>query len=156
MHIIIDGYNLIGSAQGLRGELQQQRDRLIEQLVRYQETKGYQITVVFDGWRSGWVHEVQEMHGGLGVIFSRQGEKADSVIARLAREMGNSCLVVTSDREVRRAAEASGAVAIYAGEFSAKLRNLDREIAPNEDEGLKGKGEIREGFRRRRERGERG
>ncbi len=136
IHIIIDGYNLIGSEKGLRGNLEGKRNQLIQQLKQYQERKGFPVTVVFDGWRSGWVHEVEERSGRITVIFSRQGEKADAVIARLAREMGSGCVVVTSDREVRSAAEGSGAVAIYAGEFNAKLRNLDREISIEEDEGL--------------------
>ena len=140
IHIIIDGYNLIGSETGLGGNLEGKRNQLIRQLQQYQESKGYPITVVFDGWRSGWRHEVEERSGGIAVIFSQLGEKADSVIQKLAREMGSGCVVVTSDREVRGAAEASGAVAIYAGEFSAKLQNLDRELffEEEEDEGLKG------------------
>ncbi len=139
IHIIIDGYNLIGSEKGLTGNLEAQRDSLVRQLRRYQESKGYPITVVFDGWRSGWRHEVEEKSGGITVIFSQVGEKADSVIERLAREMGSGCVVVTSDRQVRSSAEASGAVAIYAGEFSAKLRDLDRDVFfEEEDEGLKG------------------
>jgi len=128
IHILIDGYNLIGSEKGLTGNLKPRRDLLIQQLQQYQDRKGCPVTVVFDGWRSGWVHEVEEKHGAITVIFSQQGEKADSVIERLAREMGNGCVVVTSDREVRNAVEQCGAVAIYAGEFGSKLRNLDREI----------------------------
>ncbi|TAK07513.1 hypothetical protein EPO44_03905 [bacterium] len=149
IHIIIDGYNLIGSEKGLTGNLEAQRDSLVRQLQRYQESKGYPITVVFDGWRSGWRHEVEERSGGITIIFSQLGEKADSVIQRLAREMGSGCVVVTSDREVRSAAEASGAVAIYAGEFSAKLRDLelkgtgfqglrDQGLEEFVDEGMKG------------------
>ncbi len=143
LQIIIDGYNLIGSERGLKGKLEARRDQLIQQLQRYQERKGYLITVVFDGWRSGWIHEVEERSGGITVIFSRQGEKADSVIERLAREMGSGCVVVTSDRELRRAAEASGAVAIYSSEFSNKLRDLEihgEEFKGFRDEGLRDKG----------------
>ncbi len=142
IHIIVDGYNIIGSEQGLTGNLESKRSRLIQQLQQYHDRKDYPVTVVFDGWRSGWVHEVEEKSGGITVIFSQQGEKADSVIQRLARQMGGGCVVVTSDREVRRAAEVSGAVAIHAGEFSAKLRNLEKESAVK-DEGFEGD----EGFR---------
>lgn len=137
-HIIIDGYNLIGAEKGLIGNLEGKRNQLLKQLQEYQERKGFPITVVFDGWRSGWIREMEERFGEIRVIFSQQGEKADSVIQRLAREMGSGCVVVTSDREVRSAAEASGAVAIYASEFSAKLRNLDRDIFVEEDQGLEG------------------
>ncbi|MBI4529650.1 MAG: NYN domain-containing protein [Deltaproteobacteria bacterium] len=128
VHIIVDGYNLIGCDKGLTGNLESKRNRLVQQLRQYHEAKDYPITVVFDGWRSGWVYQVEEKAGAIKVIYSQQGEKADSVIQRLARNMGSGCVVVTSDRELRQAVEASGAVAVYAGEFGAKLRNVDREI----------------------------
>src|SRR5215471_6608890 len=107
--IIVDGYNLIGSDRGLRGNLQGQRDRLIGELRKYQERKDCVIIVVFDGWRSGWIYETEERTGDLTIIYSRRGEKADAVIKRLAREMGSACIVVTSDRELRQKVEASGA-----------------------------------------------
>ena len=129
VRIIIDGYNLIGSKKGLRGNLQSHRDRLIRELRNYQERKGYLITIVFDGWRAGWIYETEERNGDLTVIYSRQGEKADSVIKRLAQEMGSACIVVTSDRELRQAVEASGATAIYTSEFKAKLNGSDETRA---------------------------
>jgi len=134
LHIVIDGYNLIGSEKGLVGKLDGKRNELIQRLQSYQERKSYDITVVFDGWRSGGAYEAEERTGGIRVIFSQLGEKADSVIQRLAGEIGSGCIVVTSDGEVRRAVEASGAVAIYSGEFNAKLRTLDREIFEEVDE----------------------
>ena len=123
--IIIDGYNLIGSDRGLRGELEHQRNWLVQRLSLYQEVKGHAVTLVFDGWKSGSLDEVSEIKQGVRIVFSRQGEKADSVIVRLARQKGSGCVVVTSDREVRRAVERFGAAAIYAGEFSQILRNLE-------------------------------
>ncbi len=133
IQIVIDGYNVIGGERGLRGDLADKRKQLIQQLHDYRERKGYPITVVFDGWRSGWMREVQEQIGGITVIFSRQGEKADSVIERLAREMGSGCVVVTSDREVRRAVEASDAAAIYSGEFRSILKSPDVETFPEDE-----------------------
>ena len=131
MHMIIDGYNFIGRQQGLRGDLEVKRKKLLADLSRYQQIKGHPITVVFDGWRSGWEIEHEERVGGISVIFSRQGEQADRVIARLAREMGNVCVVVTSDREVQSSARASGGTAIYSGEFETRLRSaLSNEIRP--------------------------
>lgn len=134
IHIVVDGYNLIGSDKGLRGDLEGKRNRLIQQLQQYRVAKGYPVTLVFDGWRSGWPTEVQKHSGGIRVIYSQQGEKADNVIKRLAREMGTGCVVVTSDRDVRRSAEGSGATAIYVTEFSAKLRDLGRGILDSDDE----------------------
>jgi uncharacterized protein len=134
LHIVVDGYNVIGSDKGLRGDLEGKRDRLIEQLQRYRQKKGYPVTLVFDGWRSGWPTEVQRHTGGIRVIYSQQGETADNVIKRLAREMGSGCVVVSSDREVRRSAEGSGAAAVYVTEFSARLKNMDRIGLKSEEE----------------------
>ncbi len=133
IQIVVDGYNLIGSERGLRGDLEGKRNRLIQRLQKYREKKKFGVIVVFDGWRSGWPTEVQQQSGGITVIFSQQGEKADDVIIKLAKEMGSGCVVVTSDREVRRAAEGSSAVAVYAGEFNTILRNLDNDVFDGED-----------------------
>jgi predicted RNA-binding protein with PIN domain len=128
MEIIIDGYNLIGSDQGLRGDLEHKRNWLIQRLSLYHRTKGFNVIVVFDGWRAGLMDEVEEKKGDVTVIYSRQGEKADSVIVRVARQKGSGCVVVSSDREVRTAVERFGATAIYAGEFAGIMRNLDHQL----------------------------
>ena len=129
-HIVVDGYNVIGSEQGLRGDLEQKRADLVNEVVRYQERTGHSLTTVFDGWRNGRRDETREQVGDVTVVFSRYGEKADAVIERLAREFGTTCVVVTSDRDLRRGVESSGAVAAYVGEFLAKMRrpSVDDEV----------------------------
>lgn len=125
MHLLIDGYNVIGSEKGLTGKLEERRKRFLERLQQYQARKGYPITVVFDGWRSGWIHEIEERVGDLTVIFSKRGETADDVIVRLARELGERGVVVSSDRELQRTAAACGATTVYATEFRAALEQSD-------------------------------
>lgn len=126
MHFIIDGYNLIGRQKGLRGDIESRRERLIENLSRYQQATGHHVTVVFDGWRTGRESEHKEDVGGVSVIFSRRDERADSVIARIAGEMargmGNHCVVVTSDRELRKIIKDCGCTLLYAGEFEERLK----------------------------------
>jgi predicted RNA-binding protein with PIN domain len=122
MEIIIDGYNVIGSDTGLTGNLEHRRNLLVQHLASYRKNKGHDITVVFDGWRSGSIDEVQQKRDGICIVYSRLGEKADSVIVRLARKQGAGCVVVTSDREIRSAIERFGAAALYAGEFGEMLR----------------------------------
>jgi predicted RNA-binding protein with PIN domain len=136
MEIIIDGYNLMGNDQGLTGALEHRRQRLLQQLDRYQKAKGFgvSVVVVFDGWKEGRSDETRERAAGINVIFSRRGEKADAVVLRLARERGSGCVVVSSDREVRAGAEKIGATAIYAGEFNGILRRLDAPGDYDEEE----------------------
>jgi uncharacterized protein len=121
LQIIIDGYNFIGKQKGLRGDIEGRRDELIRLLARYRAVKGYSVTVVFDGWRSGWPDEHGELREGIHVIFSRHGEKADQVIGRMARKLGHACIAVSSDREVAQAVEQAGGVALRISEFERRL-----------------------------------
>lgn len=121
LQIIVDGYNFIGNQKGLRGDIEGRREELIRLLARYQAVKGCSVTVVFDGERSGWPDEHGEIREGVHVVFSRHGESADQVISRMARELGNACIVISSDREVARAAQRFGGVAITISEFERRL-----------------------------------
>jgi predicted RNA-binding protein with PIN domain len=135
MDLIIDGYNLLGAEQGLHGALEHKRNWLIQQLSQYQTRKRFNVTVVFDGWRTGSVTEVSEKQAGVAVIYSRLGEKADQVVVRIAREKGSGAVVVSSDREIRSAVERFGAVAIYAAEFNQILRRLDGGFFDDDEDG---------------------
>ncbi len=125
MDLIVDGYNLIGSDQGLIGALERKRNGLVQRLCAYQKNKQFNVIAVFDGWRSGRNEEIAEKKDGVTVIYSRINEKADAVIIRVARQKGAGTVVVTSDREIRSAVERFGAVAVSAVEFNQILRALD-------------------------------
>ena len=87
MHIIVDGYNLIRQSDVLRGHERQSleagRKALIRGLAQYKRLRGHRITVVFDGWEGGSPLEERDLAGGVAIIYSRLGEKADEVIKRL-------------------------------------------------------------------------
>ena len=121
IQIIVDGYNFIGKQRGLQGDMEKRREELIHLLARYQAAKGYSVTVVFDGWRSGWPDESAEFREGIQIIFSRHGEKADQVICRMAEDLRHACVVVSSDREVILAVEKAEGVALRIGEFERRL-----------------------------------
>jgi predicted RNA-binding protein with PIN domain len=125
MDLIIDGYNLLALDKRLDRGLEQSRDSLIKNLVRYRQAKPMNLTVVFDGWRSGSASETRLAQDGIAIVYSRLGEKADAVVIRLAREKNTGAVVVSSDREIRNAVERFGAVAIHAQEFSEILQELD-------------------------------
>jgi predicted RNA-binding protein with PIN domain len=126
-HLLVDGYNLVGSA-GMAlpagaGRLEAARERLLHALAGYRQRKGHAITVVFDGWQGGLGAEQREFHAGIEVVYSKRGERADQVIQRLARLYGKDCTVVSSDHEVVNSARAAGAFVIGAPEFRAKLQD---------------------------------
>jgi predicted RNA-binding protein with PIN domain len=133
MHLIIDGYNLLG-ARGWIGratgsDAESARERLLQELAIYRQRKGHPITVVFDGWQQGLGTERREHRAGVEAVYSRRGERADQVIQRLAEEFGRDCAVVSSDREVMDFAKARGAFVIAAREFEARL-HLRPAVAP--------------------------
>ena len=119
MTLIIDGYNFIGRQGGLRGDIEAKRNRLLSDLSRYRHARPCTLVVVFDGRGTT---EDEEYVGGVTAIYSRRGESADTVIVRMAESLGQDAVVVTSDREVQRAASATGAAVFFSGEFEDRLR----------------------------------
>jgi predicted RNA-binding protein with PIN domain len=125
MWIIVDGYNVIRQWPELamldRADLQSGREALLAELRDYRRAKGHRITVVFDGREQGGFSETAGQVGGISVRYSRRGETADAVIARLTAEGGEGAVVVSSDREVLEAAGRQRATAVSAEEFIERL-----------------------------------
>jgi len=90
---------------------------LIESLIEYHKKRGHDITLVFDGWKTGGPRENHSVIGGIKVIYSRLGEKADSVIRRIISSDRRGWIVVTSDRDIAADAWASDAVPISSEDF---------------------------------------
>lgn len=125
MRIIVDGYNLIRQWPELamldRVDLQSGRDALLHQLQAYRRSRGHRITVVFDGREQGGFSETTERSAGIEVRYSRRGETADAVIARLVAEGGAGAVVVSSDRDVASTARRFGADTLPAVDFITRL-----------------------------------
>ena len=122
--IIIDGYNLIGIQHK---DLEKQRNKLIESLIEYHKKKGHALIVVFDGWKTGGSQENHSVIGGIKVIYSRMGEKADSVIKRIISSERRGWIVVTSDRDIAARAWASGSVPISSEDFINAISKIQTE-----------------------------
>jgi uncharacterized protein len=125
MHLIIDGYNLIRQSPRFgdidRRSLQRGREALISALARYKKLRGHHITVVFDGGQAPSFGDRRDRRGGIEIRFSRRGELADTVIKRMCTRQRGQVLVVTSDTEIVRYAEARGAATIGSPAFEDKL-----------------------------------
>lgn len=119
MRWLVDGYNVIRCDPGLaaheRESLEAGRDALCRLLADAARTSGDQFTVVFDGARGGGATFAGR---GVRILFSRAPERADHVLARLA---GAGVAVVTNDRELRKTIARTGAVAVTADEFVARI-----------------------------------
>ncbi len=94
---------------------------MIHHLAAYKRARGHEITVVFDGWRSGNLTQNQQWERGILVVYSRRDERADEVIKRMAKRFGHGAVVVTSDREVAHFAETFGATAVSSEEFEGRM-----------------------------------
>lgn len=120
-HLLIDGYNLIGTAHR---DIERARNELINNLSKYSQIKEHDIAVVFDGWKDGQVLETRIMVSGIMVIYSRLTEKADSVIKRILSEDKKPWIVVSSDREIADFAISRDFVPITSEEFENKLCSM--------------------------------
>ncbi len=117
-YILIDGYNLIGTAHK---DLEKARNELIEKISEYSKIRRHNITVVFDGWKEGKPEETVTWTGGVMVIYSRLAEKADSVIMRIISKEKKPWIVVSSDREIADFASRHNLVPIRSDEFEERL-----------------------------------
>ncbi len=125
LHLIIDGYNLIRQSPWLSlldaRDLEEGREALLRTLADYRQRRPqHKITVVFDGWQGGGLRESRDVHQGMGVIYSRRGERADEVIKRLLAREGRRAVMVSSDRELQEYADRKGATWVAAAEFEAR------------------------------------
>ncbi|NWF98591.1 MAG: NYN domain-containing protein [Nitrospirae bacterium] len=129
-YIIIDGYNLIGTAHR---DLKKQRETLINSLIEYKKRKGHEITLVFDGWRSGSAKESHIITGGIKIIYSRIGDTADSVIKRIISKERREWIVVTSDRAIADYAWQNASIPISSDDFYKALFITEQDYTDDEE-----------------------
>lgn len=119
-HIIIDGYNLTGTAHD---NLDTVRNDLIRRLQHYSTIKDHDITLVFDGWKNGQPNETRTMLANITVIYTRLGDTADTVIKKMISSSSTPWIVISSDREIYDYAERKDHTAVSSGEFEHKLNS---------------------------------
>lgn len=141
-HIVIDGYNLIRQSRQFceldRQDLQSGREALVAALAAYKKVKPHRITVIFDGTAAPAGMPRRDVQKGIVLRYSSQGELADTVIKKMAGKEREKLMVVTSDQEIVRYAEAMGCATIGSVAFEDRLM-----MAQYMD--LKGVGEASEG-----------
>lgn len=124
LHIVIDGYNLIGASQVsgyIKNDLESVREELFKRLLAYKRLRGHKITVVLDGKYSDNLSRRHENRAGIEIIFSKSGEEADLIIKEMAEKKREGLTIVTSDRDVASFAVKRGSVIIPSNEFNAIL-----------------------------------
>lgn len=123
MHYIIDGHNLIGKMPDISLKDPNDEVRLVLRLKSWvAESKQRQVTLFFDGGvPGGTVNRLSSRN--LKVIFAPSGQTADSLIIRHLKKLKNpgGYTLVTSDREIIRAAQAQRIRCLQSEEFIARM-----------------------------------
>ncbi len=142
-HILVDGYSILHQwadlAPAFRRGLAAGRDALILIMTRYHDCHGGALTLVFDGRslpRGG-----EAIRSGINVLFSKDGQTADSVIERIVGQSvtPERYLVATDDHAEQNTVEALGARSVSADIFHRMVQEeLDNLADLIEKNALKG------------------
>ena len=136
-YLIIDGYNVINAwkefAQLRQTSLEHAREILVAGVSEYAAFKGYKAIVVFDALEVAGAAAVETIHG-IQVVYTGEGETADSWIERRAHELGHGpnkskVFVVTSDYAEQINILGAGAYRISAREFREDYKKAKKQIA---------------------------
>lgn len=157
--VLVDGYNIILRDPVLapvsRRSLQTAREALLARLLSSYDLRACDVTVVFDGQGA---NETTDRWGKIRVVYSRSGQSADEVIARLVTETKDpsQLVVLSDDRSVRGSATQAGGIAAGSADrrqptLAAKANDPD---APPARAGNPKKGNPRRAPKPRRDRGD--
>lgn len=133
-YLLVDGYNIINAWSALalfkEEDMEHAREKLIELLSSYQMYKGIKLILVFDAHLVKGGLESRTFNSPVEVVFTREGETADSFIERLVYELSEKCklTVATSDWEEQRIVLGKGASRVSARELWDDLVNVQSEI----------------------------
>lgn len=130
--LIVDGYNVIHAWPELtaRGaSLEEARMSLIDALGNYRGSKGNRIIVVFDAHSVKGFRDREENVQGILVIYSAEGQTADSVIEGLVSTYipQGRVYVVTSDWEQQRVVFGRGAYRLSARELIHLVKDTQQD-----------------------------
>ena len=150
MPYLIDGHNLIAQMPGMTLADPDDEIQLVLRLRQFAARKKLKITVIFDhGIPGGWSRDLST--GPVKVVFAGSHSNADRVILERIREAAKprDIQLVTSDRELRREAEARRAEVITSQDFALMLvRPSPGKQRPDERENIKlSKDEVKEWMR---------
>lgn len=138
LHLIVDGYNLIGASRkgGLAGQegLELARELLLDELMEYKKAKRIRITVVFDGKGLSSPPSGAETRRGILVVYSRGPKTADDVIVGVVARSSVGVAVVSSDRQLAERCRTLGASVISSDEFRKRMEATSARGAQSESD----------------------
>ncbi len=132
--LIVDGYNVINAWPeliALKDNLEYARDKLVEILSEYGAYRRFKTIIVFDAHMTAGKIINQSQVGMLAVIYTKEGETADSYIEKMVYDLARSnkrIFVVTSDWAEQMFVLGAGAYRISARELKNNVAIAKKEI----------------------------
>lgn len=133
--IFVDGYNVINSWPNLKQtknfSFESARQMLIDKLHNYGVFKACRIILVFDAHKvQGSLEKIEEINKNISVIFTKDGETADSYIEKRVNVLGrkHEIVVVTSDSLEQQTVFQRGAVRMSSLEFYNEVLKVEKSI----------------------------
>lgn len=138
--IFVDGYNVINSWPNLKQRkdfsFEAARQTLIDKLHNYGVFKACKIVLVFDAHKvMGNLEKKEEVNKNILVIFTKDGETADSYIEKQVNSLGrkHEIVVVTSDGLEQQTIFQRGAVRMSSLEFYNEIVKVEKSIKVKAD-----------------------
>lgn len=138
--IFVDGYNVINSWPDLKQRrdfsFEAARQTLIDKLHNYSVFKACKIVLVFDAHKvMGNIEKKEEVNKNISVIFTKDGETADSYIEKQVNSLGrkHEIVVVTSDSLEQQTIFQRGAVRMSSLEFYSEIVKVEKSIKVKAD-----------------------
>ncbi len=135
MAYLIDGNNLIGHIFPEKLRDPASKLSLISSLLIFQRIKKRKITLVFDGPPVPELIDENLRTKAFSVVFPDLDENADQIIKRIIEKQSDlrKFYVVSSDREIRSFARASGAKSLTCEKFSKLLASAMKSYQKSMD-----------------------
>ena len=145
--LIVDGYNVINAWPALNKlketNFDQARERLIQWMASYAGYKGLEVIIVFDAHMAKGNYPRRSEETGVQVVFSEEGETADSVIEKLAygykHTEKRTVFVATGDFAEQLTVLAGGAFRVSLRELQNAVAAAAREISERHGEAAGGR-----------------
>ena len=132
--LIIDGYNFIfnffKAGKLDNDDIEYYRGKLTADLIAYNSQKDHDLILAFDASKRGKQIRSSEMIDHIKVIYSREGETADTIIEELVSEWSDyrKIFVVTSDYSQQKVIFGKNTVRRSCREFGLELASARGDI----------------------------
>lgn len=138
--IFVDGYNVVNSWPDLKQKkdfsFEAARQSLIDKLHNYGVFNECSIILVFDAHKvHGSIEKKEDINKNISVVFTKDGETADSYIEKKVNALGrkHEIVVVTSDNLEQQTVFQRGAVRMSSLEFYNEVTKVEKRIKVKTD-----------------------